>query len=93
MGFCNLGSVGIRIASLIVAAVAWQGMGARDMRGGGSRMMLCPVCGGKSWVKSVKTDREMNEVRRRRECVKCGCRFWTMELEMGASKNGEGKYE
>lgn len=56
-------------------------------------MMLCPVCGGKSWVKSVKTDREMNEVRRRRECVKCGCRFWTMELEMGASKNGEGKYE
>ena len=50
--------------------------------------MLCPICGYKTQVFDVKTNMEENEVRRRRKCVQCGHRFWTMEFEVERPKKG-----
>ena len=50
--------------------------------------MICPICGYKTQVLDVKTNTEENEVRRRRKCVQCGYRFWTMEFEVERPKKG-----
>ena len=41
--------------------------------------MLCPVCGGDSKVLDTRTNENVNSVKRRRECIKCGKRFTTYE--------------
>lgn len=41
--------------------------------------MLCPICGGDSKVLDTRTNENVNSVKRRRECMKCGKRFTTYE--------------
>lgn len=41
--------------------------------------MLCPICGGDSKVLDTRTNENVNSVKRRRECIKCGKRFTTYE--------------
>lgn len=41
--------------------------------------MTCPVCDGKTRVFESRPDLE--SVRRRRECIDCGYRFHTVELD------------
>ena len=41
--------------------------------------MTCPVCGGKAHVLESRSDGET--VRRRRECLECGHRFITQEMD------------
>ena len=42
--------------------------------------MTCPVCGGATKVTDSRSDGET--VRRRRECVNCGERFTTREMDV-----------
>ena len=41
--------------------------------------MLCPVCEGKTTVKDSR--KEVDCINRRRECIKCGFRFNTVEVD------------
>jgi transcriptional repressor NrdR len=41
--------------------------------------MTCPKCNGKTKVVDSRTDEDSTE--RRRECVECGCRFSTVEVD------------
>lgn len=42
--------------------------------------MTCPQCGGDTKVTNSRHDEA--EVRRRRECLECGYRFSTVEIDM-----------
>ena len=44
--------------------------------------MTCPVCGGDTTVVCTRSDCE--GVYRRRECLTCGHKFYTTELESGS---------
>lgn len=41
--------------------------------------MTCPICGGKTKIYDSRPDEET--VKRRRECLECGYRFPTMEID------------
>lgn len=43
--------------------------------------MRCPKCGEKTWVTNTETRKLTNCVVRIRECVSCGYRFTTTEVE------------
>lgn len=47
--------------------------------------MTCPICEGATKVINSRTNSE--SVRRRRECVDCGYRFSTLELDIDMRKN------
>jgi transcriptional repressor NrdR len=42
--------------------------------------MTCPVCGGQTRITDSRAQPDV--VRRRRECLECGYRFTTKELEV-----------
>ena len=44
-----------------------------------SRFLLCPVCGGKTEVLDSRSDCE--SVKRKRKCLECGYRFYTVEID------------
>ncbi len=44
--------------------------------------MKCPSCGGvRSGVPSTQPTEDLRRVRRRRKCVSCGHRWWTIEID------------
>lgn len=45
-------------------------------------MRVCSHCGGTSRVRETRTT--TGTIRRRRECIKCGYRWWTHEVREGA---------
>lgn len=44
-----------------------------------SRFLLCPVCGEKTEVLDSRSDCE--SVKRKRKCLECGYRFYTVEID------------
>lgn len=51
--------------------------------------MTCPICGGKTKIYDSRPDDE--SVKRRRECLECGHRFLTMEIDADLLERMENK--
>ncbi len=52
--------------------------------------MTCPVCGGGTIILDSRKP-DVDRVRRRRECVECGHRFTTWEIEADTLKRLEAR--
>lgn len=51
--------------------------------------MKCPECGGKTTVSDSSFNPKTNEYSRRRKCLVCDHRFYTMEFEVERNKRFE----